>query len=258
MNIITLKDGQATHINIITYPDGQRNIELDKSYFNSKYKTTINCRIKNIQDLELLVLICNTLEKNEFLVRDINFYYLYGLRSDRSFTELSSNYVKDFLAPIVNNLPGKHCYLEPHTSKYIRIDKDEYPFIYDSGKRLLAADESFKEKHELFISFVKKRDSLGKIQLYLTKDVISLLHREKESILILDDMCDGGATFIEGAKILKEKFPEKRLELQIAHGIFSKGFDELLKYYDKIYTTNSFQDFDKETLPKQIKVTEVI
>jgi len=60
-----------------------------------------------------------------------------------------------------------------------------------------------------------------------------------QDCLIVDDICDGGYTFILAAKALKAKGAGK-LYLAVTHGIFSKGFDELNKHFDVIYTTNSF------------------
>ena len=60
----------------------------------------------------------------------------------------------------------------------------------------------------------------------------------KREVFVLDDICDGGRTFIELAKILKHQEPAK-MELAVTHGIFSKGVDVLTEYYDAVYTTNS-------------------
>lgn len=57
--------------------------------------------------------------------------------------------------------------------------------------------------------------------------------------LIVDDICDGGATFIGIAKKLKEQQPDVKLYLYVSHGIFSKGLDDLQRYFEHIYTTNS-------------------
>lgn len=57
--------------------------------------------------------------------------------------------------------------------------------------------------------------------------------------LIVDDICDGGRTFIELAKVLREQ-GANRVYLYVTHGIFSKGlrvFDGLI---DGIFTTDSF------------------
>lgn len=84
---------------------------------------------------------------------------------------------------------------------------------------------------------VKHRDALGNI---VHTDVFSPVDLEGRSCVIVDDICDGGRTFIELAKALRAK-GAKHVALYITHGIFSKGFDELEKYIDRIYTTNSFR-----------------
>lgn len=82
----------------------------------------------------------------------------------------------------------------------------------------------------------KQRDSDGKITKTNIYSPVDVLGKE---CLIVDDICDGGRTFVELAKILKEKGASK-IMLYVTHGIFSTGFMELQKYIDIIYTTNSF------------------
>jgi ribose-phosphate pyrophosphokinase len=59
-----------------------------------------------------------------------------------------------------------------------------------------------------------------------------------KKILLIDDICDGGGTFIGVAKELKKKGAEE-LGLCVSHGIFSKGFPTLREHFTKIYCTNS-------------------
>jgi len=47
-----------------------------------------------------------------------------------------------------------------------------------------------------------------------------------ENVLIVDDLCDGGRTFIETAKVLLAK-GAKSVTLYVTHGIFSKGMKPL-------------------------------
>ncbi|MBF02273.1 MAG: phosphoribosylpyrophosphate synthetase [Flavobacterium sp.] len=77
---------------------------------------------------------------------------------------------------------------------------------------------------------------------------------EGKDCLIVDDICDGGGTFIGLAEELKSK-NAGNLYLAVSHGIFNKGFDSL-HVFEKIFTTNSFKDIvnDKvEVLPLVIK-----
>jgi len=58
--------------------------------------------------------------------------------------------------------------------------------------------------------------------------------------VIVDDICDGGRTFIALAKALKEK-GAKRILLYVSHGIFSCGTYGLQECIDAVYTTNCFR-----------------
>lgn len=60
-----------------------------------------------------------------------------------------------------------------------------------------------------------------------------------KNLLVVDDICDGGRTFIELGKILREKKCGE-LNLLVTHGIFSYGVLALLEIYDRVYTTDSF------------------
>jgi ribose-phosphate pyrophosphokinase len=74
--------------------------------------------------------------------------------------------------------------------------------------------------------------------------------------LIVDDICDGGGTFIGLAEALKAKNAGK-LYLAISHGIFSKGFDDLAKYFEQIFTTDSIKEVDHDGVT-QIKLADIL
>lgn len=72
-------------------------------------------------------------------------------------------------------------------------------------------------------------------------------------ILVVDDICDGGRTFLELGKALAEVSAQPRY-LYVTHGIFSKGFDELNLYYQRIFTAynwNQSTNNDKLTIITQ-------
>ncbi len=58
--------------------------------------------------------------------------------------------------------------------------------------------------------------------------------------IVVDDICDGGATFLALAQKLKLSGANKPY-LFVSHGIFSKGTSELLRWYERIGTTNSIR-----------------
>lgn len=57
-------------------------------------------------------------------------------------------------------------------------------------------------------------------------------------VWVVDDICDGGKTFIELAKVISGY---ETLNLFVTHGIFSKGLDELNQYYATIKTYNDMR-----------------
>ena len=54
---------------------------------------------------------------------------------------------------------------------------------------------------------------------------------------VVDDICDGGATFIELGKLLRQSEP-KELNLYVTHGFFTRGLDQLKAIYDTIFVYN--------------------
>ena len=56
-------------------------------------------------------------------------------------------------------------------------------------------------------------------------------------LLVVDDICDGGGTFVELAKVLREKTSQP-LYLYVTHGLFTKGLEPLKGYYTKVFAAN--------------------
>jgi ribose-phosphate pyrophosphokinase len=95
----------------------------------------------------------------------------------------------------------------------------------------------------------KKRNSGGSVE-SISCDLNHIFTCSVDDILIIDDICDGGATFLAASDALAVRFPDARLHLFVTHGIFSKGVDELFKKFKSISCTNSFS----ETYPIGVKV----
>nr|WP_318383336.1 ribose-phosphate diphosphokinase [uncultured Enterobacter sp.] len=59
-------------------------------------------------------------------------------------------------------------------------------------------------------------------------------------VLIVDDLCDAGGTFIGSAQVLRDA-GARSVSLYVTHGVFSKGIENLLNNgITAIYTTTSF------------------
>lgn len=77
----------------------------------------------------------------------------------------------------------------------------------------------------------------------ITGTKVDSAHIGSKDFLIIDDICDGGRTFIELAKVLRPLTNGKVL-LYVTHGIFSKGLEPLWEVIDHIYTPNPWPAFE--------------
>ena len=73
----------------------------------------------------------------------------------------------------------------------------------------------------------------------ITGTLVDCEHVGDRDFIIVDDICDGGRTFIELAKVLRH-LTTGDIYLYVTHGIFSAGFEALGNHIDHIWTANSF------------------
>lgn len=79
----------------------------------------------------------------------------------------------------------------------------------------------------------KKRDpDTGKLSGFTCEELPS-----EGKFLVVDDICDGGGTFMGLATATG--LPMERLGLYVSHGVFSGSAVNLFAYYNNIYTTDS-------------------
>lgn len=146
-----------------------------------------------------------------------------------------------------HNLPQKE--VAAHFASDPRIDFLVAP---DAGAAK-KTEEAAKEVDKPYITMAKVRNlKTGEITGMRILDDVDLTGK---TVMILDDICDGGRTFIEAAKYLREA-GAIRVELYVTHGIFSKGVENLLDNgIEHIYTTNSLGNAEDRGLNKHSQVT---
>jgi ribose-phosphate pyrophosphokinase len=272
------------------FPDGQQNITIKDDnfiHYSKEQIVTISSRLNNWLDLELIVASVACLR--DLKVKEIHLYtpYIIGARSDRKFEEGGNNYLKDVICPVINSLNFKTvtC-IDPHSDvleacikgfrKESNLELCHFTFknIYGSGqvgpftdpkfilvspdagasKKIYKLAEQIGYKGDI-ITCSKDRDENGK----LTKCIIPLDKCDYygKDFIIIDDICDGGNTFINIMKELKDHLylenKDSKFYLIVTHGIFSKGFDELSKYFDGIYCTNSYRDLPEYIMTNKSK-----
>jgi ribose-phosphate pyrophosphokinase len=222
---------------------------------------TITHRINSFNDLGLLLLAVDALRRMN--VKTINAFipYFPAARQDRVMIAGEPLSVKVY-ADIINALNlNKITVFDPHSEVTpALLDNVEVIYNYDFIKKVLAKigtnvklispdggalKKIYKVSEYLggidVVECSKSRDvKTGKLSGFKVYDD----DLKGIDCLIVDDICDGGMTFIGLAEELKNKNAGK-LYLAISHGIFSKGFENM-NVFEKIFTTNSFKDIDHE------------
>lgn len=114
--------------------------------------------------------------------------------------------------------------------------------------RASEVQESLGLSETIYATKVRNPDN-GQI---LRTEVPEEVNYRGKNLLIVDDICDGGRTFIELAKVLR-KYEPYRIDLYVTHGIFSKGFEVFEDLIDHFYVANVLSNnFFYEQLPSNL------
>lgn len=238
----------------LVFPDGQPHVcvnTMDRNFV---------CRIASSDDLFRLAMAASVAKP-----RRLTIAYLMGGRMDRSLSA-SEPYTLKVMCDLINSLGIEQVTVFcPHSqatsdllSNYwysqqrlmedmffgyavdVLSEKDwgEMSIVFpDEGacKRFCKADW-FKATSYPVVTMSKDRDErTGKI-----RGIDIYRGKPTDHCIIVDDLCDGGATFVGAASVLKSN-GAKKVSLVVAHGIFSKG--TTLDGVDSIVTTNSYKEW---------------
>lgn len=255
------------------FPDGQQQITLEnyESLVNYTSPVVIYSRMNNFMDLEKIICANQALIEAGFREVHLKVPFFLGSRSDRKFAEGSSNYLKNVICPIINSQNFKKVsVLDPHSDvleaclknfhkednlKFVRESLVKIDNTNEARERIVLVSPdggALKKIHDVahkftipkIITAVKHRDvKTGKI----TRTEVPTLDQHLDlKYVIVDDICDGGRTFIELAKAMKASRPTAKIYLVVTHGIFSQGITPLAEHFEKIFTTNSYRDFQDD------------
>lgn len=113
------------------------------------------------------------------------------------------------------------------------VSKENVDLIVFPDEGAMKRYQGFVPSGINFISAQKNRDQLTGAILGITIDSETV--NRASSVLVWDDICDGGGTFIGLASLIKVP----KLMLYVSHGIFSKGTACLFSAgYNKLFTRN--------------------
>lgn len=278
--LLNLTDVEKSDIafKVSKFPDGQQSISIEP--VGPTPTIQIQSRLNSFRDVELI--ICANQSLKEMGATNIELYvpYFLGARSDRKFGEGETNYLKNVICPIINSQGfSKVITLDPHSDvleaclnnfekennfKLVEyaiseIDKKENIILVspDAGAYKKVFDVAKEFQIENIITATKVRDiKTGNI---LSTQLPIISRNVKYKYVIVDDICDGGRTFIELAKAIKSQREAVEIYLVVTHGIFSAGFAELNKYFKGIFCTDSYRDvaddeYETKTNVKTLKV----
>ncbi len=264
--------GEEIQFESFTFSGGEPHIKINPNFETSE-KVTITHRLNSFNDLGLLCIAVDALRRMDVEIENLFIPYFPAARQDRVMVLGEPLSVKVY-ADIINSLSFKKVFVfDPHSEVTPALLNHcevitNYTFIkktvehINNEVKLISPDGGALKKIYKVSEFL---GGLEVVECSKTRDVktgklsgfkVYTDDLQNQDCLIVDDICDGGGTFIGLAEELKKKNFGK-LYLAVSHGIFSKGFDELLECFDTIFTTDSFKNINYKNIV-QIKLNQLI
>jgi len=266
MKIIDLQ--KRDYCETLIFPDGQQHLRLHNISCDDAVEVV--ARIKNAEDLYYLMSISNALEIIGAHKVTLRIPYLMGARSDRVFVdgdcvdlEVVAHAINECCFPQVllydvhNEIALElihNSYNIGNASLIKLYDKKEAVLICPDKGAVTKSKNIYANNQDQFDCIVfcqKERDVKGN----LTLSVESPDMCEGKDCVIVDDLCDGGGTFMLIANVLRgNQIKPKSLTLIVTHGVFSKGLTGLFESFDRIITTNTYQEQVKMDLLTTVRM----
>lgn len=236
----------------IEYPAGEHQIRLLDKNIEIAEQIVVQAKIKNQSDIVDLLLLADAIHHaNCYAEKILVIPYLPFARADRRFVD-GDCFGLNVFARMINSCNfEKVVTLDVHSRvSVVRINNlvNVSPLnlveisVRDFGGpdkiTVLLPDKGAAERYPKAINVVyatkKRNPATGKLTGFDVPETDG-------PVLIVDDICDGGGTFIGIANEIK-KTNRSKIGLYVTHGIFSKGLGPLVGLIDQIYTTDSFMD----------------
>jgi ribose-phosphate pyrophosphokinase len=151
----------------------------------------------------------------------------------------------DVAAACINKFgsSGQHHTIAEFFKSY-EITGEYYLVAPDAGamKKIYKAADKVGYTGKILVCMKHRDEATGKIT--STEIVFPEGYNKTATLVIVDDICDGGRTFIEIAKAARTAGHIGKIYLVVTHGIFSNGYEELRSHLDGVFCTNSVKDVD--------------
>jgi len=257
-----------------TFSGGEPHIKIDPYAIDNLVDcVSISHRINSFNDLGEVAVTVDALRRIEpDLKLHLVIPYFPGARQDRIMVDGEPFTVKVY-ADIINAMKlDEVTILDPHSEVtpallnnvtavdnhrfVLEVLKQLYPQRDAKTPILISPDAGANKKVLKLAKYLSYYNVIDVVKCDKTRDVrtgeITNFEVYADDLggrdcIIVDDICDGGGTFIGLAKKLKEKNCGK-LYLAVTHGIFSNGFKVLNEVFDGIFTTDSIKNYDESFL----------
>lgn len=269
-------DGADPSLEWIEFPGGELHPRLGYLDWPETVTTvTVRADIRNSNDMMALLLLRDALERLFYNAKtfDLVMPYFPYARQDRvavrgealgaavaaklvNSMNWTSVEIWDAHSDVVTALVNRIRHIEQHTfvssviAEHYATSPKPILVCPDNGarKKVQAIAKTCGIKDIIYAD--KKRDVLtGKItgtQVHIPHDMEPRILKD---LLIVDDICDGGRTFVELAKeLISCGVNADHIELYVTHGIFSKGLEVFDDLIDRIYCPNIF--------PKEYRIVD--
>lgn len=231
-----------------TFPDGQPHFKLE-THDPEPISVTIELALKTPSDLFMVGLVSDVLRASGYTSINLDIRYLLAARMDRAI-DCNQPFTLSLVARAINGCGFNRVRIldahSPAATGLIRNSVNVLPFeaVKQARKALdypwivcpdKGAQNRVRELCEGYhVRCSKTRDpETGELTGFsIDNDMIAGSY-----FLIVDDICDGGGTFVGLAKVLRAA-GAKKVYLYVTHGIFSKGLP--LDGIDRVFTTDSY------------------
>lgn len=250
------------------FPGGEINVVLETNDRIKDRDISIEADLKTMDDVMTLLLLTDAIKRQFPNSIDLVMPYVPYARQDRNMQEGDALSIKVF-ADLINaqgyrsvTVWDAHSDVAPalinnciNVPQYKLLDKNLELDIVSSHPVLVIPDAGAVKKVLKFAEYHKITDIAQgeKHRDVITGKIIGTTFKSKQMYAtkehwILDDICDGGATFIHLAKAIREFYDDAdnkvKINLLVTHGIFSKG-KEVLFGHGLIDRVEAISDWTK-------------
>jgi ribose-phosphate pyrophosphokinase len=234
------------------FPCGEMHVRIKD--FEVGRRVSLHFLFEKNEDLVELLLVCDAIKRCGMILEGIAMPYVPFGRQDRVAVQGESLSLKVF-CDLLNSCEAKIVNITDHHSdvttalikNVVVLEQWEVFERYFEGKKnfyLISPDGGALKK---IYKLASKVDCKGVIEFSKQRNtrtgeitgVIGYPPRRIDGVndfYIVDDICDGGRTFIEISKVIKSWQTSGKVILCVTHGFFTKGLGVFEGLIDEIYT----------------------